>query len=70
MPVRTLLPRLYFILTSLLLGCTSVVQIETTKPPLIIVPPEQWKVVVVNTFDASQLPDTAGGKAEILHLGT
>ncbi len=46
---------LYFIPTLLLFGCTSELMLETTKPPVVAVSPEQWKVVVLNTFNTEQL---------------
>jgi hypothetical protein len=36
-----------------LVGCTSLISIETTQPPAVSVAPSQWKVLVVNRYDAA-----------------
>ncbi|WP_242928404.1 DUF6340 family protein [Pontibacter vulgaris] len=60
---------LYFILTALLFSCTSQLIVETTKPPVVTVLPEQWKVVVLNNFDAKLLSTKKDSKVETYRQG-
>jgi len=52
-----------------LTGCTSLIRIEATQPPVVSVAHNQWKVLVVNRFDASLLPYKNDRKAEVFRDG-
>ncbi|WP_018478304.1 DUF6340 family protein [Pontibacter roseus] len=52
-----------------LAGCTSSLLVEATQPPAVTVKQEQWKVLVVNRYDATLLPYKQDRKVELYQKG-
>ncbi|MBX0335292.1 tetratricopeptide repeat protein [Pontibacter sp. HSC-14F20] len=46
---------LWTVLALQLSGCATMITMETVRPPVVRVSPEQWKVLVVNRYDAATL---------------
>jgi hypothetical protein len=69
-PSKLLLPFLWSMLAFQLSSCTTIVTVESVRPPVVQVQPDQWKVLVVNRFDAaSQTADKNGNVQEVLRAG-
>ncbi|SIQ87101.1 DUF6340 family protein [Pontibacter lucknowensis] len=61
---------LWSVLALQLSSCVSVVMMETVRPPVVRVSPDQWKVLVVNRYDAAtQTSSKNGNVIEVLREG-
>ncbi len=60
-PSKLLLPFLWSMLAFQLSSCTSMIIVENVRPPVVQVQHDQWKVLVVNRYDAAS---QAAGKNE------
>ncbi|WP_299708182.1 DUF6340 family protein [uncultured Pontibacter sp.] len=54
MKLTKLMPALCIAITLQLSGCVTLVTMETVRPPVVQVAHDQWKVLVVNRYDAAQ----------------
>jgi hypothetical protein len=64
-----LLAAIWVLLAMQLSGCATIVTMESVRPPAVRVAPDQWKVLVVNRFDAAQTPNKNKQVIEVLRDG-
>jgi hypothetical protein len=69
MKITRILPGLCLLLTMQLSSCVSLITMETARPPLVKVTHDQWKVLVVNRYDATQAANKNERVAEVFKEG-
>ena len=70
MKPSTIIAAILVMLTFQLSSCVSLINVETVRPPVVKVSNSQWKVLVVNRFDAAtQASNKNGNVIEVLRHG-